>query len=196
MQTEILDFGVLDERQVSNFNVGRHTVAFEHLRHDFRVIGQLTPSGDFILTLLLTLMAQYPGGDEERHHADHGGDDGGQQKRRPDLLGTPDKVFILQYLQRVVLKLFLVITHGIDRLGFKYIAHRRQRLAPVIQHAINKRLPGQFHPEGQRDNDGKQNNEAINNNIGNLAEHTDAHARNLTTLGHILGIKTHDIHPV
>ena len=125
MQTEILDFGVLDERQVSNFNVGRHTVAFEHLRHDFRVIGQLTPSGDFILTLLLTLMAQYPGGDEERHHADHGGDDGGQQKRRPDLLGTPDKVFILQYLQRVVLKLFLVIAHGIDRLGFKYIAHWR-----------------------------------------------------------------------
>ena len=34
--------------------------------------------------------------------------------------------------------------------------------------------------------------QAVKHDIGDLAEHADTHGRNLTALGHILCVKTHD----
>ena len=82
-----------------------------------------------------------------------------------------------------------------DRLGFENIAHGGQRLTPVINHAVHERLPGQFNRQRNRDNDAEENDETVHDDIGDLTEHTDAHARDLTALGHILCVKTHDETP-
>ena len=191
MQTEVLDLRVLNKRQLTDFDVGCETVAPEHFRHRFRVVSQLAPPRYLVLTLLFTLMAQNPGGDKEGNNAHHGRDDGGKNKGRPDLVCAPLDIFVLQYLLRVVLQLMAVITDGIDRLGFENIAHGGQRLTPVINHAVHERLPGQFNRQRNRDNDAEENDETVHDDIGNLTEHTDTHARDLTALGHILSIKTH-----
>ena len=193
MQTEVLDLRVLNKRQLTDFDVGCETVAPEHFRHRFRVVSQLAPPRYLVLTLLFTLMAQNPGGDKEGNDAHQGRDDGGKNKGRPDLVCAPLDIFVLQYLLRVVLQLMAVITDGIDRLGFENIAHGGQRLTPVINHAVHERLPGQFDRQRNRDNDAEENDETVHDDIGDLAEHTDAHARDLTALGHILCIKTHDV---
>ncbi|HAW2074897.1 TPA: hypothetical protein JLO50_005000, partial [Escherichia coli] len=38
----------------------------------------------------------------------------------------------------------------------------------------------------------EKNKQAVKHDIGDLAEHADTHGRNLTALGHILCVKTHD----
>ncbi|CAD5360686.1 conserved protein of unknown function (plasmid) [Enterobacter cancerogenus] len=196
MQAEVLYLGVFDERQIANFDIGCQIVAFEHSGHFSGVVGQLATARDLVLALLLALMPQNPRGDKEGDDADHGGNDGREDKSGPDLVSTPDNVLVLQQLLRVVLQFLAVVANGVNGLGPENIAHRGKRLAPVPGHAVDESLPRKFHGQRQGDDDPEENNEAVQNDVGDLAEHADAHARDLTALGHILGIKTHDVGPV
>ena len=83
MQTEVLDFGIPDNRQVANPDIGVLAVFFQHPGHFFRVIRQLTPAGHLIFTLLFPLMPQNPGDNKEGDQANNQGHDRRENECRP-----------------------------------------------------------------------------------------------------------------
>ena len=71
MQTEVLDFGIPDNRQVANPDIRGFTVFFQHPGNLFRVLRQLTTTCDFIFALLFTLTPQNPGDNKEGDQANN-----------------------------------------------------------------------------------------------------------------------------
>ena len=143
MEAEILDFRILKNRQVANFNIGGRSIAFHLAGHIFGLIGKLAPPGIFILTLQFPLAAQHPAGDKERHHADCQRHNGGKNKCRPQLLTAPDSIFIGKNLFRIIFQRLSVIANRIDRLRANNIAHRRQCRTPPVNAAVHKGLPAE-----------------------------------------------------
>ncbi len=117
MQTEVLNFRIPDNRQVANLDIRGITVLFQHPGHFFRVIRQLTPAGHLIFTLLFPLMPQNPAGHKECDQADNQRHNGSQHEGRPELLTTPEHVFVMQDLGGIHPEGFAVILDLIDRLG-------------------------------------------------------------------------------
>ena len=71
MQTEVLDFGIPDNRQIANPDIGVLAVFFQHPGNVFRIVCQLTTTCDFIFALLFTLTPQNPGDNKEGNQANN-----------------------------------------------------------------------------------------------------------------------------